>query len=251
MLVAPVSLASFASPESGTPATDTVLPAIVIQAHPLNRTASDLATPINVLERDQLAGGATTLGQALEGQVGIQADTFGGGASRPVIRGQSAARVKVLSDGSEVMDASAISTLKANLKETEAGLVKMKSAKMPASQIQKIEEGIASLRKTIAEQDDPTPNKTRWNKMYPLNPADAVKASINEYLTLAATVDFSATTTVSGRRKKFDNMVFEKKSLKWKAIYRAGKEVNGIATSFCKDWLNQGVKIGQNYKTQS
>jgi iron complex outermembrane receptor protein len=109
MLVAPVSLASFASPESGTPATDTLLPAIVIQAHPLNRTASDLATPVNVLERNQLAGGATTLGQALQGQVGIQADTFGGGASRPVIRGQTAPRVKVLSDGSEVMDASAIS----------------------------------------------------------------------------------------------------------------------------------------------
>lgn len=142
MLVTPVSVASLANPQSGTStlstlstqpdlaaasldtsasissnlprattasANDAVLPAIVIQAHPLNRTASDLATPVNVLERDQLAGGATTLGQALEGQVGVQADQFGGGASRPVIRGQTAPRVKVLSDGSEVMDASAIS----------------------------------------------------------------------------------------------------------------------------------------------
>ncbi len=87
----------------------TVLPTIVIQAHPLNRSASDIATPVNVIEQQQLASGATTLGQALEGQVGVHADTFGGGASRPVIRGQTAPRVKVLADGSEVMDASSIS----------------------------------------------------------------------------------------------------------------------------------------------
>ncbi|WP_051526619.1 TonB-dependent receptor domain-containing protein [Alkanindiges illinoisensis] len=85
------------------------LPTIVISAHPLDRTAADIATPVSVVEHDQLASGATTLGQALAGQPGIYADSFGGGASRPVIRGQTAPRVKVLSDGSEVMDASAIS----------------------------------------------------------------------------------------------------------------------------------------------
>lgn len=85
------------------------LPTIVISAHPLDRTAADIATPVSVVEHDQLASGATTLGQALAGQPGIHADSFGGGASRPVIRGQTAPRVKVLSDGSEVMDASAIS----------------------------------------------------------------------------------------------------------------------------------------------
>ncbi|XID75737.1 TonB-dependent receptor domain-containing protein [Alkanindiges sp. WGS2144] len=87
----------------------TVLPTIVIQAHPLNRSTSDIAMPFSVLEQQQLASGATTLGQALEGQAGVHADTFGGGASRPVIRGQTAPRVKVLADGSEVMDASSIS----------------------------------------------------------------------------------------------------------------------------------------------
>src|SRR3546814_15854035 len=41
--------------------------------------------------------------------LGVHADTFGAGASRPVIRGQTAPRVKVLSDGSELMDASGVS----------------------------------------------------------------------------------------------------------------------------------------------
>ncbi len=94
---------------ANTNASINTLPTIVISAHPLDRTAADIATPVSVVEHDQLASGATTLGQALAGQPGIHGDSFGGGASRPVIRGQTAPRVKVLSDGSEVMDASAIS----------------------------------------------------------------------------------------------------------------------------------------------
>src|SRR5690606_29647382 len=50
-----------------------------------------------------------TLGELLENEPGVRADTFGGGASRPVIRGQTAPRVKVLSDGSEIVDASGVS----------------------------------------------------------------------------------------------------------------------------------------------
>ena len=63
-----------------------------------------------MLEGDALVekrGG--TLGDTLDGLPGVHSDTFGGGASRPVIRGQTAPRVKALSDGSELMDASAIS----------------------------------------------------------------------------------------------------------------------------------------------
>ena len=52
---------------------------------------------------------AASLGDTLDGLPGVHSDTFGGGASRPVIRGQTAPRVKALSDGSELMDASAIS----------------------------------------------------------------------------------------------------------------------------------------------
>lgn len=90
-------------------ATTNTLATIVVTAHPLNRSASDLTTPVNVIEKDTLIAGGSTLGNALEGQVGVHVDTFGGGASRPVIRGQTSPRVKVLSDGSEVMDASSIS----------------------------------------------------------------------------------------------------------------------------------------------
>lgn len=88
---------------------ENTLPKIVLTAVPLNQTLKDTTTPVNVVNRDKLLAGGTTLGNALDGQVGVHVDTFGGGASRPVIRGQTSPRVKVLSDGSEVMDASGIS----------------------------------------------------------------------------------------------------------------------------------------------
>jgi iron complex outermembrane receptor protein len=69
-----------------------------------------MTTPVIVLDDDGLMSRRqSTLGDTLNGLPGIHADTFGGGASRPVIRGQTAPRVKVLSDGSELQDASSVS----------------------------------------------------------------------------------------------------------------------------------------------
>ncbi len=85
------------------------LQVITVQAHPLSQSENDLVQASNVIEKEQLSQGATTLGDALNGQLGIHSDNFGAGASRPVIRGQTAPRVKVLTDSSEVMDASQIS----------------------------------------------------------------------------------------------------------------------------------------------
>jgi iron complex outermembrane receptor protein len=83
------------------------LPALEVSA--TDASAADLVSASNVLNKEQLSQGATTLGEALKNQPGINSDTFGAGASRPVIRGQTAPRVKVLADGAEVSDASQIS----------------------------------------------------------------------------------------------------------------------------------------------
>ncbi|NYT85183.1 TonB-dependent receptor [Pusillimonas harenae] len=86
------------------------LPPIVVAANPLDLDSDSLTTPASVLQGERLVlERRGTLGELLEGLPGVNADTFGGGASRPVIRGQTAPRVKVLSDGSEVMDASGVS----------------------------------------------------------------------------------------------------------------------------------------------
>ena len=49
------------------------------------------------------------LGETLAGLPGIHLDSYGGGASRPVIRGQTLPRVAVLSDGATIYDVSSIS----------------------------------------------------------------------------------------------------------------------------------------------
>jgi iron complex outermembrane recepter protein len=49
------------------------------------------------------------LGETLAGLPGVHLDNFGGGASRPVIRGQTVPRIEVLSDGANLFDASSVS----------------------------------------------------------------------------------------------------------------------------------------------
>jgi len=83
---------------------------IIITATGLDQNVDETATPIFILSGDELVHRRqATLGDTLAGQPGINFDNFGGGASRPVIRGQTAPRVQALSDGANVQDASAIS----------------------------------------------------------------------------------------------------------------------------------------------
>lgn len=49
------------------------------------------------------------LGETLAGLPGVHLDNFGGGASRPVIRGQTLPRIEVLSDGAALFDVSSVS----------------------------------------------------------------------------------------------------------------------------------------------
>ena len=85
----------------------------------------------------------------------------------------------------------------------------------------------------------PFPGKANWEKRYPTDPSALVKKRLQEYLALVTTVDFNAKLTEPDeyKIKKFVNPAYEKKSRKWKAIYRAGKEVNDVITAFVKEWL--------------
>ena len=83
---------------------------IVVTAAPLGQKADETTTPVVTLTGEELIHRrAATLGETLAGQPGINFENFGGGASRPIIRGQSSPRVQVLSDSANVQDASAIS----------------------------------------------------------------------------------------------------------------------------------------------
>lgn len=102
---------AFATPATFAQASDApALAPITVSADPLGLDLNSTALPTTILDGQELVERRQgTLGDTLDGLPGVHADTFGGGASRPVIRGQTAPRVSVLSDGSQLMDASAIS----------------------------------------------------------------------------------------------------------------------------------------------
>ncbi|MFP1681310.1 TonB-dependent receptor domain-containing protein [Alloalcanivorax sp. C16-1] len=89
---------------------DNRLDAVEVSALPLGSDANLTPASYDLLEDELLfQQSEATLGDTLNGLPGVHADTFGGGSSRPVIRGQTAPRVSVLSDGAQLFDMSAIS----------------------------------------------------------------------------------------------------------------------------------------------
>ncbi|ENV52603.1 zinc piracy TonB-dependent receptor ZnuD [Acinetobacter baylyi] len=85
------------------------LPTIELQAQaspkqPFNEAAGDAS-----VGRDQLIQGATTIGNALNGQSGVYSAQYTGGVSRPVIRGLDGARVKITQNGGDTLDVSSVS----------------------------------------------------------------------------------------------------------------------------------------------
>lgn len=69
-----------------------------------NRKASDM-----LISGEKFKSRPATLGGALAGEPGIHGNPFGGGANAPVIRGQEGVRVKILQNGSDVVDMSSLS----------------------------------------------------------------------------------------------------------------------------------------------
>ncbi|MBW8455506.1 MAG: TonB-dependent receptor [Pseudomonas sp.] len=86
------------------------LQSVVVSASGLAKQSHEMTTPVAVMENDELVlRREATLGETLESLPGVRSSSFGAGAARPVIRGLDGARVKVLSDGVELLDASTIS----------------------------------------------------------------------------------------------------------------------------------------------
>jgi iron complex outermembrane receptor protein len=83
---------------------------IIVTATPLARTVEDFAQPTAVLFGEELTKKqSTSIGETLSQELGLSSTYFGPISSRPVIRGQFGERVRVLTDGLDSLDASALS----------------------------------------------------------------------------------------------------------------------------------------------
>ncbi len=88
---------------------ETQLPTVVVSATGVSEDAK-IAAPHSLIDGEAiLKKGEGNLGDVLNGLPGVHSDTFGAGAGRPIIRGQTVPRVKVVNDSSSLLDASDIS----------------------------------------------------------------------------------------------------------------------------------------------
>lgn len=86
------------------------VPTVIVSASALGVVGDDMITPVTSIGGNELVRvRESTLGETLNRQPGISSSQFGAGASRPIIRGMDGPRVKILSDGAEIQDASTIS----------------------------------------------------------------------------------------------------------------------------------------------
>src|SRR5690606_35415199 len=77
---------------------------VVVSATPASGATGDAMDPDQIRQTT-----GTTLGTVLQSVDGIHSSTFGGGSSRPVVRGQDGPRIPVLASGTELMAASSVS----------------------------------------------------------------------------------------------------------------------------------------------
>ena len=154
---------------------DGSLPEVTVSSSGLQLGVSEMTQPVSILEGDALVRRReATLGGTLEGEPGIAASHFGAGASRPVIRGMDGPRVRVLSDGSQLQDASTVSPDHAVAAEpllatqvevlrgpsalvygagAVGGVVNLLDAKVPTAVPAKGYEGTAEMRAGSAARD--------------------------------------------------------------------------------------------------
>jgi iron complex outermembrane receptor protein len=86
------------------------LPTVAVTGNPLGVGSDELVVPVSVLNGRELSlQRAATLGETLNGIPGVSATSFGPNASRPVIRGLDAERVRMMQNGVGILDASSLS----------------------------------------------------------------------------------------------------------------------------------------------
>ena len=83
---------------------------VAVTGNPLGVGSDELVVPVSVLIGRELSlKREGTLGETLNGIPGVTATQFGPNASRPVIRGLDAERVRIMQNGIGILDASSLS----------------------------------------------------------------------------------------------------------------------------------------------
>ena len=96
--------------EAATKETNINLAPLAVTGNPLGVGSDELVVPVKVLNGRELSlRRESTLGETLNGIPGVTSTQFGPNASRPVIRGLDAERVRIMQNGVGILDASSLS----------------------------------------------------------------------------------------------------------------------------------------------
>lgn len=107
ILLGGTALAVLATCLSAPAYADGAIETVVVTASPIAGRADRFAMIVDTVDRDQiLQSGSANLTDALKNVPGVTGTSFAGGASRPVIRGFDAQRVRLLEDGIDSFDVS-------------------------------------------------------------------------------------------------------------------------------------------------
>lgn len=92
------------------PITQRELSNVAVTGNPLGVSSDAMVLPVSILSGRELSlKRAATLGETLNNLPGVAASSFGPNASRPVIRGLDAERVRIMQNGVGILDASSLS----------------------------------------------------------------------------------------------------------------------------------------------
>ncbi|WP_461482468.1 TonB-dependent receptor [Porticoccus sp.] len=88
----------------------TELNEVIVSASPLEEDAAGINQAVSILSGEELHNkAAATIGESLKDEAGVTSSGFGPGVGKPVIRGQSDGRVKIMQDSLGTLDASTAS----------------------------------------------------------------------------------------------------------------------------------------------
>jgi hypothetical protein len=139
-------------------------------------------------------------------------------------------------------DEETIQMTRESISYMEKDLAQMKKNKStPAVSIKSVEQQLQQQKDMLKLWLDPNPEVTKWQTLYPEDPQLMVQERLQDYLQVKSTVDFNATLLEADKygQKKFANPEYEKKDNRWKAVYRAGKEVNDVMEKFARNWISE------------
>ena len=90
-------------------ADESTIEEVTVTASLIDELSTHAENPIHVVSGDDLlSGGTQSLGEAIDGFLGVQSADFGAAVGQPVIRGMSGNRVKILNNGLNVRDAAGL-----------------------------------------------------------------------------------------------------------------------------------------------